>query len=145
MLDSKHLGVASTSMEVMIQSCGLEDATYLSTSLGLTGAGQPSSPITPSSTSLSFAGDTGFVPHSSSTRYQWRELYVAWRLATVSPDLRQILVFPKKGEPSTRPMVWPSWTRSWNLSLQTIANTTYIYASGFSSSWFLDTRPRNCD
>ena len=75
MLDSKHLGVASTSMEVMIQSCGLEDATYLSTLLQSTGAEQQYLPITPSLTCQSSAGDTESSPRSSSTRYQWDALY----------------------------------------------------------------------
>jgi hypothetical protein len=46
---------------------------------------------------------------SSSTRYQWRELYAAWRLAIPSPNLQQILVFPQKGQPFIQPMDSVNW------------------------------------
>ena len=124
---------------------GLADRTYLSSLLGSTGDGQPSSLITPSSIYQSSHGSTTSDPVSSSTPYQWHELYAAWRLAIVSPNLQQILVFPKKGGRCIRQTVCPSWTDTWSLNSPNIANTTYIYASEFLSVLKKGIRNRNCD
>ena len=94
----------STSSEVTRRLNGLEEMTYLSTYLESTGDEPPCLRITPNSTSPSSLGGITSDPLLSSTRYQWRVLFAAWKLATVSPDLREILVFPQKEQPSIVPM-----------------------------------------
>ena len=143
MRDSTRSELASMYTEAMNQLSGYEDETYIHTFSSSTGDEPPSLLITHSSTYPSLDGSTTSTPVLSSTPCQWRELCVALRLATVLPDLQQLLVFPPKGQPYTVPMVWPSWTQTWNMSLQSIANTTYIYANKSSNGYHEATQRRN--
>jgi len=79
---SRHSGHVYMSLEATESPSGIEEMSYLE-SWGLT-TGQPpqSLLITHSSTYPFSLGSTGYGPRLSSTRYQWRELYAAWRLAT---------------------------------------------------------------
>ena len=143
MKNSTRSELAYMYTEATHQLSGYEDQTYIDTFNSTTGDEPPSLLITHSSTYPYWVGNMPYTPASSSTPCQWRALSEALRLATVSPDLRRILVFPPKGKPYTVQTVWPSWTRSWNLNLQSIANTTYIFASEFSSALFKGTQRRN--
>ena len=136
--------LVSMSTEAQTTLNGLEDQTYLNSFLESTGDEPQCLRTTHSSMYPLWSGYITLDQPLSSTHYQWRELYAAWKLATVSPNLQEILIFPQKGQPCTVPMVWPSWTRSWNLNLQTIANTTYIYANESLIAWSKDTPNPNC-
>ena len=102
----------STNSEVARRLNGLEEMTYLNSYLESSGDEQQSWHITPNSTSPSSLGGITSDPLLSSTRYQWRVLFAAWKLATVSPDLQEILVFPKKEEPSIVPMASLTFRRT---------------------------------
>jgi hypothetical protein len=140
MLDSKHLGVASTSMEVMIQSCGLEDATYLSTLLGSTGAEPQCLPITPSLTCQSSAGDMESTPRSSSTRYQWGALYEAWKWVTPLPNWQWILACLTRDEQFIQQMGLRIYHPTLSASWQSIASTTSSCAKPYLKGWSRATR-----
>ena len=75
---------------------GIEEMSYLESYQHTTGDEQQSWHITPNSMYPSSLGGVGLDPPSSLTRYQWRELYEAWKLATALPDSHQTFRCPRK-------------------------------------------------
>ena len=131
--DSRHSVSAYTSLEALTPFDGFEEMTYLSTFLESTGDEPPSLRITPNSTFPYWGGTTGLYQHSSSTRYQWRELYAAWKLAIPLPNSQEILVFPKKGEPYTVLMDSVNWIIRLRENLRSTASTMSFYVKKYSS------------
>ena len=140
---SKHSELASMYMEATSQLDGYEEQTYLSSFLESTGDEPQCLPITHSSMYQLWAGSSPYTPPSSSTRYQWRELYAAWRLAIPSRNSQVILVFPKKGKPFTQRMDSVSWILRLRPNLLRTADTMSFYVKQYSSGWCVDTLPRN--
>jgi len=140
---SKHSELASMYMEATSQLDGYEEQTYLNSFLESIGDEPQCLPITHSSMYQLWAGSSPYTPPSSSTRYQWRELYAAWRLAIPSPNLQAILVFPPKDEPYILRMDWPSLTLRQKENFQSIVSTTYISAKRYSKDSYRATLLRN--
>ena len=128
----ERLDAASVSTAVDNLLNGFEEMTYLNTFLESTGDEPPCLHITLNSMYPYSRGYTTPDPPLSLTRYQWRGLYAAWRLAIVSPDLQQILVFPKKEEPSIVPMASVKFRLQSKQSWQHTASTTYTYVRKYS-------------
>jgi hypothetical protein len=97
MINSERSELASMYTEAMNQLDGLEIQSYVSTLMGSTGDEPQCLPTTHSSMYQLWSGDTTPDHVSSSTRYRWRELYVAWKLVTVLPNLPTTLDLPQKG------------------------------------------------
>ena len=135
MNDSKFSELASMYTEATALCNGIETMNYVESFGHSTGDEPPSLLITHNSTYPYWNGPTTSTPASSSTRCRWRVLSAALRLATVSPDLQTILIFPPKGQPYITPTGWKSWTKTWRLNSRPTANTTYIYAKESSNDW----------
>ena len=123
-----RLDAASMNLEVNNLLNGFEETTYLSTYLESTGDEPPCLHITPNSMYPYSHGSTELPQPLSSTRYQWQELYAAWRLATVLPDSLQISGFLKRDVPCTLPMDSVSWMRRSKVNWQNTASTMWRYA-----------------
>ena len=135
--------LVSMSMEAQIQLNGLEDQTYLNSFQVSTGDEQQSLLITHSSILPYSLGGIAANPLLSSTRYQWHELYVAWKLVTHSQNLRTTLVYRPKAKLYTQLMEFTSYTpRSKESSLST-ANMMCFCARKFSAGWLYPIHLRN--
>lgn len=137
--------LASMYMEATTQLSGLEDATYLSTLMGSTGDEQHFSRTTPNSMCQYWDGGMTYPPHSSSTRYQWRELYVAWRLAIHSPNLPKRSDCPLKAMPFTRLMGLPSFLQKWSTNSLSTANMMCFCVKKYSNGSQRGIRHRSYD
>ena len=93
---SKRLEYAYMNSEPMIQLNGLEEMDYVNTFLESTGDEPQCLRTTHSSMYPLWSGYTTPILPSSSTRYQWQELYAAWRLAIPSRSWRSTLDFNLK-------------------------------------------------
>ena len=87
---------ASMNLEATSILNGFEETTYLKSYLESTGDEPPCLHITPNSTSPSSLGGITSDPRLSLTRYQWQELYEAWRLETVLPDVHRHFRSPQR-------------------------------------------------
>jgi hypothetical protein len=96
MINSERSELASMYTEAMNQLDGLEIQSYVSTLMGSTGDEPQCLPTTHSSMYQLWSGDTTPDHVSSSTRYQWRELYVAWKLEILA-KLANDFGLPPKG------------------------------------------------
>ena len=145
MNDSRHLDYAPMSMEVTSLLDGLTEATYLSSFLESTGDEPPCLRITHSSIYPSVSGSTIYTQPLSSTRYQWRELYVAWKLVIVSPNSHTILDYQPKARPFIQLMEFTSFTpRSKENSLST-ANMMCFCAKKYSKGYLYPIHRRSYD
>ena len=143
MINLERSELASMYMEAMNQLDGLEIQSYVSTLMGSTGDEPQCLPITHSSMYPLWSGDITPDHVSSSTRYRWRELYVAWKLETHLPDSPKISDSPRKGQLYTQLMEFTSWTpRSSETSLST-ANMMCFCARKYSNGWWLPIHPRS--
>lgn len=138
-----HSGLASTNLEPTYELSGIEEMSFIESYQHTIGDEPQCWHITPNSTLPYSLGGTGLNPLSSSTPYQWRELYAAWRLAIPSPNLQAILVFPPKEEPYILRMDWPSLTLRQKENFQSIVSTTYISAKRYSKDSYRATLLRN--
>ena len=142
--DSMTSELAYMSLEAAPSLSGIEEVqSFVESYQHTAGDEQQSWHITPNSMFPYSLGGTGLNPPSSSTRYQWRELYEAWKLAIPSRDWQRILVFPQKGEPYILQMDWPSLTVRQNENSLSIASTTYISANKSSKASQKATLHRN--
>ena len=143
--DSKPSALVSMYTEATSQLDGLADQSYLSSFLESTGDEPQCLRTTHSSMYPLWSGSTLYTQRSSSTRYQWRELYAAWKLAIPSQNWQAILAFPKRGGPYIRPMDWMSLTLRSKLSWPLTASTTYICAKKSSLGSYVDTLHQSYD
>ncbi len=143
MINLERSELASMYTEAMNQLDGLAQRDYVNTFLESIGDEPQYLHTTHSSMYPLWSGSTTPDPVSSSTPYQWRVLYAAWKLAIPSQNLQAILAFPPKGQPYIRRMDW--WNlrtrskKSWPLT----ARTMYFSANKSSGILFEVTRPRN--
>jgi len=137
--------LASMYTEATNQLNGLEDATYLSTFLESIGDEPQCLRTTHNSMCQYWDGGMAYPRHSSSTPYQWRELYAAWRLAIPSRGWQALLAFPKKGKPYIRLMDYENWMRRLKKNSPSTASTMCFYANGYFQRFELDTLLQNLD
>ena len=135
--------LASMSLEATAILNGIEEMSFIESYQHTTGDEPPCLHITPNSTSPSSLGGITSDPRLSLTRYQWHELYEAWKLAIPSPSLQRLLVFPPKGQPHTLRMDMPALSVRLKENLLSIASTTYISAKRYSKDSQRATLSRN--
>ena len=100
---SKRLEHAYMNSEPMIQFNGLEQRDYVNTFLEMNGDEPQCLRTTHSSMYPLWSGYITLTPPSSSTRYQWAELYAAWKLVIPSPNLQKLLDSLQKAQLYTAP------------------------------------------
>ena len=142
--DSKRLEHAYTNLELTTQLNGLEEMDYVNTFLESTGDEPQCLRTTHSSMYPLWSGDTTPIPHSSSTRYQWDALYVAWKLVIPSPNLQMILDSLLREPLCTAQTAYRSWTQPLSENSPSIVRMTCTCAKKYSNDSLKAIRNPNC-
>lgn len=131
--DSPHSEWDSIYLEATELLDGLEVMSFITSYTNLIGDEQQSWHITPNLTCPYSHGDTASSPRSSSTPYQWQELYAAWKLAIPSQNWLAISDLSLKAKLSIAQTAANQYRRASKKNLQLTASTTSTSAKRYSS------------